>query len=153
MPSLAHGSWRWDSRLEISFPYNRDLVEAIKSQIDPHYREWSPSTKTWIFDPALGAPTALRLLRFYHPDIEITDSRSTYQEPPPRFRTEPKIDPDFTTLYVLPEAPRCVIDAAFKALAREYHPDRLPAGEREHGHERMVQLNTAYARVVDRIAS
>ena len=89
-------------------------------------------------------------------NVIVEDRRSTYQDPfppPPPFTNDPKVDPDFATLYVLSEAPRCVIDAAFKALAREYHPDRLPVGEREHGHERMVQINSAYERVRERVAS
>ncbi len=151
--NIAQATWRWDSRLELSFPYNRELVEAFKSQIDSHYREWSPSTKTWIFDPSLGAPTALRLVRFYYPDIEIIDSRNTYQTPPPNFQNKPATDPDCAVLYILPNAPRFVVDAVFKAFAREYHPDRLPASEREQGHERMVQINSAYERLRDRIAS
>ena len=151
--NIAQATCRWDSRLELSFPYNRELVEAFKSQIDSHYREWSPSTKTWIFDPSLGAPTALRLVRFYYPDIEIIDSRNAYQAPPPNFEAKPAVDPDCAVLYVLADAPKCVVDAAFKALAREYHPDRLPTSKQREAHELMVTLNSAYERVVDRIAS
>jgi len=131
------------------------LVEAFKSQIDSHYREWSPSTKTWIFTAPLGSTVALQLLRAYFHDVEVTDSRDTYQAPPPPppLTNEPKADPDFATLYILPDAPLCVIDAAYRALSKQCHPDRVPAPERATAHEKMIALTNAYDAVRDRVAS
>ena len=155
MSSIARGTWRWDSRLEVSFPYSPEVISAIKAQIDPRDREWSPSTKTWIFTAPLGSTVALQLLRSYFHNVEVTDSRDTYQSPPPPpfFEAEPNVDPDCARLYIMPTAPRFVVDAVFKAFAREYHPDRLPAGEKQQGHERMVVINAAYERVRERVAS
>jgi len=150
--NIAHAIFRWDGKLECSFPYSKYLVEQLKAHIPASHREWNPEHKLWIVD-SVYATTALRLMRDTFGDVRLDDQRFQYQEPSPPFTAAPKVDPDCATLYLLPEAPRCVIDAAFKALAREYHPDRLPAGEREHGHERMVQINSAYERVRERMAS
>lgn len=151
---LARATWRWDSRLEVSFPYSPELIAAIKSQIDPHYREWSPSTKTWIFDPPIGSTAMLQILRSYCPGFEVIDNRDAYQSPPPPFsQPEPKIDPDFARLYIMPTAPRCVVDAAYRALSKQCHPDRVPERERVHAHEEMIALTNAYDAVRDRVAS
>ncbi len=123
----------------------------IKSQIDSRDREWSPSTKTWIFAPPIGSTTALRLLRIFYPGFEITNNQAA--PPPPPFTAQPEVDPDCARLFVLPNAPRVVVDAAYRALAREYHPDRLPEGERDVGHERMTMLNVSYERIRQRVAS
>jgi curved DNA-binding protein CbpA len=48
----------------------------------------------------------------------------------------------YVVLQVLPEAPQDVIQAAYRALARRYHPDGL-----EPQLERMKELNLAYERV------
>ncbi len=154
MTSLARATWRWDSRLEVSFPYSPEVIAAIKAQINPQDREWSPSTKTWIFTAPLGSTVALQLLRAYFHDVEVTDSRDAYQAPPPPpFTAEPKVDPDFAKLYILPTAPRCVVDAAYRALSKQCHPDRLPERERATAHEKMIALTNAYDAVRDRVAS
>jgi len=147
---VAQATYRWDNRIECQFPFSRNLVDQLKACIPGSHREWVPERKVWIVDSAYAA-TAIRLMREVFGEVVVEDQRSTYRDPFPP--TTPRVDPDCAVLYILPDAPRCVIDAAFKALAREYHPDRLPAGERKQGHEWMVRINTAYERVVDRIAS
>lgn len=47
----------------------------------------------------------------------------------------------FRTLNVVPGAPMAVVSAAYRALAKLYHPD---AGG---SHERMIEVNNAYARI------
>jgi len=148
---VAQATYRWDGQVECSFPYSKYLVEQIKIHIPASGREWVPERKVWIVDQP-WATTAIGLMREVCGNVIVEDRRSTYQDPfPPT--SKPQTDPDFATLFILESAPRCVADAAFKALAREYHPDRLPAGEREQGHELMVRINTAYERVLERVAS
>jgi hypothetical protein len=79
-------------------------------------------------------------------EVVIEDTRQTYRDPFQASST-PAIDPDCKALFVLPNAPRCVVDAAYKALSKELHPDR--GGDVVA----MQALNSAYERVRDRLVS
>ncbi|MEE9277216.1 MAG: J domain-containing protein [Dehalococcoidia bacterium] len=50
----------------------------------------------------------------------------------------------YEELFLLPAAPREVVEAAYRALARLYHPDR--GGD----HKRMARINAARATIVDK---
>jgi len=55
----------------------------------------------------------------------------------------PASDP-YRVLQVLPDADQAVVQAAFRALAMRYHPDRDPSAAAAR---RMIELNEAYALV------
>ena len=57
----------------------------------------------------------------------------------------PPIDP-YQVLQVLPTAEQEVLNAAFRALAMKYHPDREPG---RHAARRMAELNAAWELVRD----
>lgn len=59
--------------------------------------------------------------------------------------TAPTLDP-YAVLQVLPSADQEVIDAAFRALARKYHPDHDAT---RSAATKMAELNMAYAMVRD----
>lgn len=149
MSMVAQATWRWDGRLELSFPYNRHVVEALKIHIPASGREWVPERKVWIVDPVYANP-ALRLVQGIYGDLVITDLR---QDRPPRTDSYQASDPNYQRLHLLPSAPLCVIDAAYKALARIHHPDAVPPSERNHANEVMLALNEAYSVLRDRVAS
>ncbi len=47
-------------------------------------------------------------------------------------------------LYVSREAPEYAVKAVYKALVKQYHPDRAPAEKQEEYTERMKDITTAY---------
>lgn len=51
----------------------------------------------------------------------------------------------YRTLQVTRDAEPEVIDRAYRALSRKYHPDVAPAGERDARTRRMQAINEAYA--------
>lgn len=51
----------------------------------------------------------------------------------------------YRTLQVTRDAEPEVIERAYKALSRKYHPDRRPATERERATRHMQKINEAYA--------
>ena len=55
----------------------------------------------------------------------------------------------YRVLQVVATCDQEVLQAAYRALARKYHPDRDPS---RHARDRMVELNEAYAIVRDPIA-
>ena len=146
---LAQAERLWDDRYELRFPFNRQLVESLKDRIPARHREWVPDRKVWIVDPSHAA-TAIDLLRLFYPDATI--SNPEHMTPPKQHRFR-RSDPH-KVLYVDIDAPRCVVDAAFKALCKELHPDLAPPDKRDELHEEMVTLNRAYEALSrDRIAS
>lgn len=146
MRIVTEATRRWDGRYELRFQYNRNLIEALKAEIPAAYREYEPDTKTWIIDGPY-AVTAIQMLRTVFPDATINGREETASQPPPMHRSNPH-----ARLYVLPNAPRCVVEAAYKALVKELHPDRAPAEQRDQAHDLMVALNEAYAVLRDRVA-
>ncbi len=61
----------------------------------------------------------------------------------------PSLTDPYRVLQVAPTCDQEVLHAAFRALARKYHPDRDPS---RHAQERMAQLNDAYGVVRDVVA-
>jgi hypothetical protein len=57
---------------------------------------------------------------------------------------ESPLDDFYATLNILPSAEEIVVHAAYKALARRYHPDHFQ-GSKEEANRRMAQINEAYA--------
>ena len=148
---IAQGIYRWDGMLECSFPYNKYLVEQLKIHIPASGREWAPERKIWIIDQP-WATTAIRLMREVCGNVIVEDRRSAYQDPFPPTST-PHVDPDFAKLCLLSDAPRPLVDAAFKILSKRCHPDAVPEQDRAQAHEQMIILNNAYSAIRDRIAS
>ncbi len=134
MPILPQARSRWDGSVEIEFPFNRGLVEALKTEIPSSHREWNPDRKVWIV-ASPWAHTAVVLLREFFPDAG--------RDPEPRPTPIRRSDEAYQALHLLPSAPPCVIEAAYRALVREQHPDIKSAAERDSAHEHMIALNRA----------
>lgn len=147
MNRVPQATRRWDNQYELRFPYNRDLVEALKAHIPSSHRSYNPDTKVWTVDTAYGLH-AVDLLMAFFPDAKLVDNtdgaapRGTYTPTPPH-----------EVLYVLPNAPKCVVDAAYRALSREFHPDRAAESKLDRAHELQIALNEAYEALRDRVAS
>lgn len=61
------------------------------------------------------------------------------------------MDDHYRTLQVTRDADPEVIERAYKALSRKYHPDRRTAEERSEATERMQRINEAYSVLRDPI--
>lgn len=145
---VAQATRLWDDRYELRFPYNQEFIEALKTTIPPPHRKWDPARKAWIVGPGY-TETAIHLLRAEFPDAIVTNPDHVT---PPRSHRFRRTDPH-QVLFVSLDAPRCVIDAAFKALSKELHPDRAPADKKDAMHEEQVALNRAYESLRARIGS
>ncbi len=141
---VAQARTRWDGSVEIEFPFNRSLVEALKAEIPSCHREWNPERKVWVV-ASPWARTAVGLLRTYFPDAErVAEPRPTPIRP---------FDDAYQTLYLQPNAPPYLVDVVYKALAQQEHPDHKPLAEREQAHERMVAINRAVEILRAKVAS
>ncbi len=133
-------------RTEFLFPYDAVMVDDMK-RIPAAYRAYDPERRLW----TISAPYANRMLdlflrRFPHATVNEYETRGRDSAPPPSPPKAP-VPPPHATLYVLPTAPREVIDASYRALVKKYHPDRLPEPERAQGNERLAKINVAYAQL------
>ena len=150
MPVITTATARYTmrNRVSISCPYDYDFIGALKDAIPSRYRSWSPEYKTWaVFDNIRLTEVAVEILLAYFPDAEIEEweepvfRRSSPPPPPPPPLTT---DPDFAVLHLLPTAPPSLVAAAYRTLAKDYHPDM--GGDAE----KMQQLNNAMDRLRDR---
>lgn len=122
-----------DERFALRTPFDRDFVDALKLAIPAPCREWDALKKAWYihqeYDDIL---------------IDFVESRGgKVIDKRPQVVT-PAVIPGplqeaCTLLFVTPDAPISVAEAAFKALARRHHPD--VGGDTET----MQRLNNALA--------
>lgn len=137
--SLPRARYTPSGAVELTFPYRRELIEAIKTRIPSTYRAYDPDTKVWTVAGVLDWPhAAVGLLRAHFPGAEVVGAARS--EPAPIRRH----DPDYAALHLLPSAPAPVVEAAYRALSKLHHPDR--GGDAVA----MVGLNAAVERLRDR---
>lgn len=135
---------RHADRIELAFPFEQALVDGLRS-FPAHARSYNPATRVW----TVRAPhdeRALALFFRFFPGAVVFGERSRHSAPPPP-STLPSAPGPHATLHVLPSAPREVIDAAYRALVKQHHPDRLPAPERAGGNAALARINVAYAQL------
>lgn len=110
----------------IKTPYLQDFVEELKLVIPRGYRQWDKEDKSWYVEPSY-AEEATELFWQFFPDGDSYDLARVYHEPPDWARV----------LFVQEDAPMQVIEAAYRTLAKMYHPD---AGGSE---KKMIAINEA----------
>jgi hypothetical protein len=134
----------YDRVVEFVFPYVPAMVEALK-RVPAHARNYDPATKVWMVrEPYVRQ--ALDHFKRYFPHAMITDGGARHSAPPPPPPTAPVASPH-ATLFLLPSAPLEVIEAAYKALVKLHHPDRLPEPEKATGNATLARINVAYAQI------
>ena len=140
---------RADGVVELVAPYCVAYVMELKATVPSAYRQFNADKKSWrIWPPYVNA--AFLCARRWFDAVEVLVPEHLPIAKP----TTTLVDdlrrrfPDHATLHLLPDAPDFVIHAAYRALAREHHPDRAGA----QSHQAMVELNRAYARLRPRSA-
>lgn len=100
----------------VRFPYNRHLVETLKSSVPSWGRQWKPDTKQWVIDGLYARGLAADLRTVGCTVIGLT------AEPPPR--TAPAADDPSKWAHLLFR--RVGTDrrqAIYRALSKCLHPD------------------------------
>ena len=117
MPRAAVIDIGTDDRLILRSPYDQALVQALKEAIPYTYREWDGAAKVWRIAPEWG-DILLQTLEAL--GVTAVDKRPVLPQPA---AVSPELQKACLQLFVLPEAPLAVAEAAYKALARLHHPD------------------------------
>lgn len=124
-----------DQEIWCRTPYHAGFIAALKEQIRFPYRRWDPTERVWIID-SLFEHELVELCLTYFDD---------YREHRPHQTQSVTAPPEaFTTLYVTADAPMPVIEAAYRALCKLWHPD---ISSDPDASERMKAINLAYQRV------
>ena len=109
----------WDSSVRLQFPYDAELIDALKAGIPVHARKYDPAGKTWTITPTY-ASTAFRLMSAVFPDVDVVEQTSAGSADRDRHAGE---DP-WTILHLRSTAPPELVIAAHRCLAKLHHPDR-----------------------------
>lgn len=130
--------------LRVITPFNREFVDALKDAIPYMGRRYHPDSRTWTVDREYEDDLRALVSEYWTVETLYPNVRQTPSTPPcnttqclGRVRAQ---WPHHTALGLWPEAPACLVLAAYRALAREYHPDHRSGA----GHEQMVTINRAY---------
>ena len=125
--------------VEIFAPFDRYFIEQLKYAIPVGCRQWDAGSKSWLIGYGF-AGIAVDLVRRFWPNAIIESPPSPLRPPTPA-----QIDPDRAALFLLPNAPFEVVKAAYRALAKTNHPDRV-GGDGSN----MRKINDAFARIEQR---
>jgi hypothetical protein len=126
--------------LVLKMPFDELCIADIKSTIPPNMREWHSALKVWFIGlPYL--PTLINILKRYFDSSDIYVSRDIPNLIALKDVIEPLESP-YSDLYLLPNAPKEVAYAAYRALAKMYHPD-TGRGDLE----KMKRINLAWERI------
>lgn len=106
----------YEDYFEVRFPYNQRVINELKIQIPSCYRRWISDKRAWEITIIYEA-TILRIFAKYSiPYIKIPQTIKKSSQPT-------DIPSEYRTLYLLPNAPREVVKASFRALSLLHHPD------------------------------
>lgn len=132
--------------VELVAPYQREFIDALKSEIPASYRTYDPGPRTWSVE-SLYATRALGLARRFYDHVEALSTGSV--QPRPAHSVYDCLAavrsnyPDYARLGVLPGARPEVMQGAYRAQVRLNHPDLVGSS----GHAATVALNLSYARL------
>jgi len=149
-----------DTTFTLQFRYNAVLIDAIKQRTAS--RAWDPDAKHWVISKRELGRT-LGILKDHNyviydgdPIKEQEDEeeweRMRNQPPPPpppypnlfsRGR-HPQPPTHYTTLNLMPGAPKRQVEASYKALAMTYHPD---VNKTPQANDKMKSINIAFAAI------
>lgn len=116
-------------------PYAPDFIDELKRTIPFPYRRWDAGHKVWIID-TIFEDELVDLCEEHFGEVRIT-------RPDANERARPNAS-HYSTLYLTPDAPGPVIDAAYRTLAKLWHPD---INDDQQASERMKAVNIAYQRI------
>jgi hypothetical protein len=131
--------------VELVLCYDTIFVAELKRAIPADSRTYCPETRTWQIELTRAAAAVSLASKYFGPLEHLVPAWEqwpghTLDDCQQALR---RAYSDHATLYLLPEAPAALIQAAYRALALLHHPDRVGGG----GHAVMVELNGAYERL------
>lgn len=156
---------REGSRIRVITPYVPDFVSDLKTEIPYYARSFEPEGKCWLIDAEREEEILDVTSRYFDPLFVVTEAEALRREraakastPPPSsspsghgsaecLRIVRGVWQEEAELHLLPGAPLSLVEAAWRAMAKLFHPDLVGPG----GHTRMVAINRAYETLRKRV--
>ena len=117
-------------------PYHTEFLQDFKTLIPGRQRTWNPDDKIWHIRPSAVDDVIALCKTWFSDNVEVVFCKREGSHQ--RTDTGPH-----GVLFVQEGAPREVVEAAYKALARLHHPDK--GGDTKT----MQAINAAYDRITD----
>lgn len=129
-----------DSNDTIEVIYNNcsELDNYIQLRLLPKNRCWSKDLKCWVVTPdqiseiALVGSGRFDEIKYFslppHLQARVKESLDSNNF---SSKSPPTNDVERNALYLTPDAPEFLVRAAYKALAKHYHPDNKDTGDEE----------------------
>jgi hypothetical protein len=95
------------------------MVADLRPSIPFRFRTYDSRDKTWMVEPAY-ADLAIELLLKHFPDAEVPRRPRTSRTA----AAETDGDAQFQVFHLLPTAPPELVRAAYRTLAKIFHPDK-----------------------------
>ena len=128
-----------DTTIWAKTPYNRGFVSAIKEKIPKDYRYWDKDEKVWVINYSYEYEL-ITLCETYYGNIAKYGQK--------RYATKAiTAPPAYETLFLTSNAPKEVVMAAYRVLAKLYHPD---INKRLDATEKMKKINIAFGEIMGR---
>ncbi len=138
MDGLAQAHHLPDGGVDLRFSYDAGFISRLKGEIPVYARTYDPETRIWTVRAAYATRACFMMRETFGAVTEYGDDVAD------RVRRD---DPDFAALHLMPSAPPALVEAAFRCLSKELHPDR--GGK----HEAMIELNEAITRLRQRLGA
>lgn len=135
-------------------PYVAEFVPALKEAVPFRYLHWDANAKSWVVKQPYVDSALTVAGEYYDRMTELSlpgSDQGAAPSPPPGARPAHNIQQclnevrrvwgEEAALYLLPGAPWEVVQAAYRTLAKLYHPD---TGSPAASHEAMSRVNGAY---------
>tara|TARA_Y100000310_G_C20201072_1_gene586927 strand:- start:2 stop:544 length:543 start_codon:yes stop_codon:yes gene_type:complete len=141
----------FNDTFEIYFSKNEELKSYLSS-LSQDKRTWSPSQKCWVVLPEVASQVIVFSKDLFE-SVDFSTVPINYQKIfQDSYDTEVinknisvSNDDVYKILYLIDSAPKSVIKAVYKTLAKEYHPD---GGSPNN--ERFIEIKEAYDSIINR---
>ena len=134
--------------IETIYSHCNELDTYIQGRIKPKNRVWSKNTNCWVVTPEVIGKVVY-FSSIYFDEVNYFSLPPTLQEVvkehlrDKKFTLQPTPTPqesNFHKLFLTEDAPLFLVRAAYKSLAKHYHPDNQDTGDKD----RFMEISTAY---------
>ena len=151
---------REGDRIRVVTPYLAEFVADLKADVPYYAKDFDRESKHWLVDGEYEEMVREIADRYFETTVVVSEAEALRRERAARASAAPPPPPqqslhdtnecarrvrvmwrEEAELFLLPGAPFEVIQAAYRAVAKLFHPDLVGSG----GHERMVAINKAYS--------
>lgn len=135
-----------ENEIWVRTPFNKDFVDWVKSEVVINCRRWDKENDVWVISYSYEDDLIVECFKLFH-EVKKIGKRSA-KKTEPQFSRSRQTPMDARTAYdvfhLQPSAPPELINAAYRVMAKLYHPDVY--GEPD-ATDQMKKINDAYEKI------